>query len=461
MIDTPAFRGRLRSRVALIDWPALPSMSATTMLVILDQMEASQWWRSEELHRHQMAQLRHLLGHAVEQVPYYGSERMRQGGSQAEVSLEDWLQVPPLTRDEVQTEFDALQSRNPPDEHGQVSEVSTSGSTGHPVSVKTTRLSQMFAAVCGLRAHRWHRRDLDARLAAIYLDRTGRGKYPKGLQQPGWGWPAGEIYRTGPAALLSLNTPIPEQAEWLQRQQPSYLLSTPSNLLVLAEYCINERIELPELRDVATIMEVVTPELREACRKAWDVPVVDMYTTREAGCIAVQCPERDHYHVMAEDILVEILDETGRKCQPGEVGRVVVTPLHNFAMPLLRYDLGDYAEVGDACSCGRGLPVLKRIMGRVRNMLVLPDGRRTWPSFGRRKLVAAAPIKQYQIVQTELDTLELRLVMDRPLTIAEQESIRRTVTERMGLPLHLSFRYVDRIDHDAGGKFEEFRSEVG
>ncbi len=376
------------------------------------------------------------------------------------IDPEQWAQVPVLTRAEVQDNFDALQSNDIPTGHGEVSQVGTSGSTGSPVTVKTTMLAQTFAAVCGLRCHRWHGRDLGGRLAGIYIDREGRAAYPEGLQQPGWGWPAGEIYRTGPAAMLSLNTPIADQAEWLQRQRPSYLLSTPSNLLVLAEHCFDHGIRLPELRDVATIMEVVTPELREACRRAWDVPVVDMYTTREAGCLAVQCPDSGHYHVMSEDVLVEILDQHDKPCGSGEAGRVVVTPLHNFAMPLLRYELGDYAVVGEPCSCGRGLPVLERVLGRVRNMLVLPGGQRTWPSFGRRKLVAAAPIKQYQVVQTGLRTLEFRLVMDRPITTQEEESVRQSVIERIGLPFEIVFRPVESIERGPSGKFEEFRSNL-
>jgi phenylacetate-CoA ligase len=455
----------LRSTVPGIDWPAVPSPAAATMLALLEQLEHSQWCTPEELKRRQMVQLGSLVRHAASHVPYYrggpdDDPHPDPSGGRGAIDPNQWAQVPVLTRAEVQDNFDALQSNDIPTGHGEVSKVSTSGSTGSPVTVKTTMLAQSFAAVCGLRCHRWHRRDLGGRLVGIYIDRERQATYPEGLQQPGWGWPAGEIYRTGPAALLSLNTPIADQAEWLQRQRPNYLLSTPSNLLVLAEHCIQHNTRLPGLKDVATIMEVVTPEVREACRLAWDVPVVDMYTTREAGCIAVQCPDRECYHVMSEDVLVEVLDEEDLPCGPGEAGRLVVTPLHNYAMPLLRYEIGDYAVPGESCLCGRGLPVLERILGRVRNMLVLPDGRRIWPSFGRRKLVAAAPIRQYQVVQISRDTLEFRLVMDRPLTANEEKTIRASVTERLGIAFEIEYRRVDHIQRGPGGKFEEFRSEL-
>lgn len=431
------------------------------MLVILEQLEDSQWQPVEVLRDHQMRQLLSLVRYAVANVPFYGGgSELAAGGRADELDLQQWSRMPVLTREEVQTHHQSLQSNEVPARHGEVVDTRTSGSTGRPVTIKTTRLAQTFAAVSGLRAHRWHDRDLGARLAAIHLDRGDRAVYPAGLQQPGWGWPAGAIYHTGPAALLNLRTPIAHQAEWLQRQNPEYLLSCPSNLLALAEHCIEHDIRMPELRDVATIMEVVTPELRDACRRAWGAPVVDMYTTREAGCIAVQCPEHEHYHIMAEDVFVEILDERNQPCGPGETGRVVATPLRNFAMPLLRYDLGDYAEVGGACPCGRGLPVLKHILGRVRNMLVLPDGQRAWPSFGRRNLVSAAPIEQHQVIQRDLRTLEFRLVMSRRLTKVEEENIRRSVTGRLPAPFDIVFRYVDRIERGPSGKFEDFQSEI-
>lgn len=461
MTDTRGHPAIPRSAVAGVEWPGIPSVAAAAMLAILEQMEATQWWSAQELDRHQRRQLHALLRHAVAHVPYYGGEPPAPAAEAAgEVEPSQWTQLPVLTRSEVQEHFEALCSRDIPAGHGRVSGVSTSGSTGQPVTIRMTDLARTFSGVCGLRAHRWHRREVGERLAAIHLDPVDQATYPDGLQQPGWGWPTGEIYHTGPAALLNLRTPIALQAEWLQRQQASYLLSCPSNLMVLAEYCLEHGISLPDLRDVATIMEVVTPELREACRAAWGVPVVDMYTTREAGCIAVQCPDHEHYHVMAESVLVEILDDHDRPCAPGEVGRVVATPLHNFAMPLLRYDLGDYAEVGEPCPCGRGLPVLARVLGRVRNMLILPDGQRVWPSFGRRRMVAAAPIRQHQVVQRDLRTLELRLVTERPLTAEEEGSIRQIMAQRLPARFDIEFRYLDHIERGPGGKFEDFRSEV-
>jgi phenylacetate-CoA ligase len=108
----------------------------------------------------------------------------------------------------------------------------------------------------------------------------------------------------------------------------------------------------------------LSAEARNACREAWGVPLAHIYRAEEVGPLALQCPEHEHFHVQSEQALVEVLDAQGMACAPGETGRVVATPLNNFAMPLIRYEVGETAEVGAPCACGRGLPVLTRIMDR-------------------------------------------------------------------------------------------------
>jgi phenylacetate-CoA ligase len=186
-----------------------------------------------------------------------------------------------------------------------------------------------------------------------------------------------------------------------------------------------------------------------------------LYTAQETGYIALQCPEHEHYHVQSECVRVEILDERNRPCATGQTGRVVLTPLHGFAMPLLRYAIGDYAEVGAPCRCGRGLPVLARILGRVRNMLTLPDGSQRWPSLAFFGGTTAEAVKQYQCVQTRLGEIELRLVVARALTPAEEARLRAKVAEVLGHPFTVTLTYHQSIPRSAGGKFEQFVSRLG
>jgi phenylacetate-CoA ligase len=135
--------------------------------------------------------------------------------------------------------------------------------------------------------------------------------------------------------------------------------------------------------------------------------------------------------------------------------------LHNFAMPLIRYDIGDFAEAGPACACGRGLPVLRRIHGRVRNMLVTADGRRYWPFLGGYQAIREAPqLRQAQFAQIAPDLIEARLVASGPLTAEQEEGMRRRVLARLPPGMRMRIGYRDRIARGAGGKFEEFVCEL-
>ena len=206
--------------------------------------------------------------------------------------------------------------------------------------------------------------------------------------------------------------------------------------------------------------ELLPLHLRALCREQWNAPLVDMYTTQESGYLALQCPEHDHYHVQSEHVIVEIIDETGRACAPGETGRVVGTDLHNFATPLIRYDIGDFAEVGGSCDCGRGLPVITNIYGRQRNMIKLPDGTSHWPITGYKRFHEFAPIEQYQFVQKTLEEIEIEFVTPRALSASEEERLRLHFISKLGYAFDLEFSYHDDISRSTGGKFEDLVSLV-
>lgn len=455
---------RFKSSIDGIVWPAVPEPQAAALLAILFQLEQSQWWSPAELRRRQAEQLALLVEHARRTVPFYRDRFRAYGGEAADpASEEPWLRLPLLHRSDIQAARDALLSREIPPHHGQTSEIYTSGSTGKPIKAVRTQFWELFWSAFTIRDHFWHRRDLSGKLATIRETAKGKASYPAGERAAGWGPSSEYVFATGPCVNLNAMTRLEQQAEWLQREDPDYLLTHPSIVHRLAEFCLRHGIRLPRLRQVETIAEILRPATREACKAAWNVPIVDVYSAREAGYIALQCPEHEHYHVQAEGILVEVLDHLGRPCRAGELGRVVVTPLHNFAMPLIRYDIGDFAVLGEACPCGRGLPVLKRILGRKQNMLVLPSGERRWPLLSSgdiRALLGIAPIRQYQFVQKSLEAMELRLALERPLQGDEEQGLRRWVEEKFGHPFAVAFAIFDEIPRPASGKFEDFIGEV-
>lgn len=434
-------------------WPAIPAGDGAATLGIVFQLESTQWLSPKRLLERQMNQLEPLLRHAFASVPHYRQTWSAVYNPDAPLTLERFSRLPLLTRSELQTGFDSLKSGNAPASHGAVSEVRSSGSTGAAVRVLNTRLSQLLWNALTLRDHLWHRRDLGGKLAAIRLGRTP-GAFGN------WGHATLGLLETGPSVVLSAREDVDSQLRWLESEQPDYLMTYPSIARDLAHRSIELRVRLPRLREVRTFGEMLAPETRDLSEQAWSVPVTDVYSAEEVGYLALQCPENPHYHVQSEAVLVELLDEQGKACGPGEIGRVVVTLLHGFAMPLIRYDIGDYAEVGEACPCGRGLPVLRRILGRVRNMLTTSSGLRYWPALSDRKFSEIAPVLQRQVVQKDFDTLEVRMVVGRPLTKDEESRLRDLILSGLPAGMRLDFAYCSSILRGAGGKFEDFISEV-
>jgi phenylacetate-CoA ligase len=139
---------------------------------------------------------------------------------------------------------------------------------------------------------------------------------------------------------------------------------------------------------------------------------------------------------------------------------VVVTPLHNFAMPLLRYEIGDQAEAGAPCACGRGLPVLTRIAGRSFDYVTLPSGQPRGFDAGNYVMSNMTAIHEYQIVQRSPQRIEVLLVVSRPLTDDERHAIRAILTKEIGAEFHYDLTSCDAIPRTAEGKLRVFVSEL-
>ena len=444
-----------QSAIPGIVWPHLQVKPDTALGSLLFHLGRTQWWTPQRLREAQLRQLHVLLRHTHSQSQFY-RERMLacEFNPSADFGWDEFARLPRLTREELQRHGVTLNCQALPPGHGEISSTTSSGSTGRPVTVLSTELmGNMFGAMT-LRDHLWHRRDLSLKLASM-RNRVVEQEFAS------WGLPASALTVTGPGVTFAIHDSTVRQVQWLLKQQPGYLLTYPTNLDAILHYCREREIRIPGLREARTFAESLPANLRALCREIWGVPLTDMYSAHEVGYIALQCPAGPHYHVQAENVLVEVLDSEGGACPPGQQGQVVLTSLNNFATPLIRYEIGDIAIPGAACTCGRGLPVIERVIGRVRNMLTLPDGERRFPSFDSRFYAGLEPVRQFQIVQKTRRLLELRVVVERPPSADEELAIKRRLLDRLQHEFEIHLVLVDSIPRGPGGKYEDFSSEIG
>ncbi len=448
---------QFRSQVESLAFPALADSIGMSMLGLHYQLARTQWLDPEALLALQLRQLGSLLAHAAAQVPHYRGLPARIGWQPGHpLTLESFRRIPVLRRSEVQAKAAELRAATVPREHGAVTEARSSGSTGRPVAVAVTEVTGLMWEAIALRDNLWHRRDLGLTLAALRSRAQPPGPRGDGLAAPVWNRGVGAAFVNGTSLMFRGNAPVREQVEWVTRKQPDYMLLHPTVLREMLDEFAKRRLKWERLKAVITYSEQLPPGLRERVMGDWGVPLQDTYSAREIGYMALQCPEHPHYHVQAESVFVEILDHAGDPCPPGAAGRVIVTPLHNFAMPLLRYEIGDFAEPGARCRCDRGLPVLTRILGRTRNMLRLPSGDGRWLDLMPLERRAGLPIAQYQLVQHDYATIEARLVAERKLAPREEALLRDLVARCGAGGFAIAISYHDALPRSEGGKFEDF-----
>jgi phenylacetate-CoA ligase len=440
-------------------WPAAVGPGVTDLRAVLAGFAATERDDPARIAAGQRAQFAWLWSWIRRQVPWYA--RPEYPATDFAALVDDparfaaaWAAIPLLAKSTLRQDERLLVPRAMPSAHQPITSVQTSGSVGIPVTVRKSWAARLVWDAGTIREHLWQRREFGKRLGVIrYLKKEQRR--PGGAVQPTWGQPVSRITATGPSGAIHIAYPVAELAEFLTRFDPHYVLTYPSVALALLDL-LGPGGKPAALEQLRLMSEPVDRTLRERLAAEWGVTVADIYSANEVGYIALEC-EAGSLHLQSESLLVEILDDQLQACGPGATGRVVITDLHNLGTPLVRYDIGDYATVGDPCRCGRTLPVLREVRGRVRNLARTPDGRTFWPvALGGVRRVGA--VVQAQFVQTALDGIELRVVLSRPLVEGDERTLQEATRKALGYPYRVDVVPLPAIPRGPTGKFEEFLS---
>jgi len=446
--------GTMRSNIDHSAWPPVSDDRHAVLAAAAMQFDMTQWRPAAEIAAHQKRQLVELADFHRRHTPAFAARLDAAGLVPADLADDHaFVRLAELGRQEVQDWDTTRAPEGVPKKHCPVTKVNTSGSTGEPVRVPRTALNRLHWLALSVRYHLWDEPDAFGRFASI------RANMPSYGIKADWGAPISTLWPTAPLLLIDIESDIDDQIDHLSAFAADSVMIYPSNLAALCDRLDAEGRSLPGVKRWRTLGETLTEDLRDRFQ-ADEVPVSDCYSSEELGYLALQCPDNPElYHICAETVLIELVDAEGRPVKEGEIGRVLVTDLHNLAAPMIRYAIGDHAIAGPACPCGRGLPTLRRIAGRTRNMIVKPDGTRHWPLTGYKQFRDIAPVRQYQFRQTAIDRIEVWLVTDRPLTTEEEAALRAHLHWKLRHPFTIDFAYFDgRLPTGKNGKFEEFLS---
>lgn len=399
--------------------------------------------------------LRSVITHAYQAVPYYRQLFDDAGIDPNHIrTIQDLHSIPVSTSLAYRREpLERVLSRSVHPER--LACHNTSGSTGRPMTIMRSPSEEHLLNCfrmrtlpsCGVRLS-----DRISEIAMVGLHDSKIG-FLKRLRR------ASGLYRTHVVDCLQPPEMILKQ---LVEQSPDVISGYPGFLSHLAIHVLSGQEPKPTPRLILTGGESLTSLRRKRIQEAFQAPISDSYGAHEFNLLAWECPETGYYHVTDDGVVVEIIKD-GRPARVGEKGIVVATALHSYAMPFIRYELGDVATRGpDLCPCGQPFSTLKSIDGRTKDYFSLPDGRSIHPN---EILVPVTMqnmgwIEQYRIVQETADRVVLSICALRPPDTEALERIERLGREVLGDGTAFSVRLVDGISPDPSGKFSVTESLV-
>jgi phenylacetate-CoA ligase len=248
----------------------------------------------------------------------------------------------------------------------------------------------------------------------------------------------------------------------LLRYKPQYIYGYASSIYLLAEYLIKNNIDGIQPQCLFSTSELLLPHYRTTIQKAFHSQVIDCYGSYDGGSQAIECSSHDGYHMTSEKSIIEFVDEIGKTVNNGEPGEIICTDLYNYAMPFIRYAVGDIGILENKrCSCGRGLPLIKSIEGRSLDFIFLPNGNKIrgldfvdvfYQYQINENTKELSTIVRFQIVQNRLDELIVRIVQEASPTENEIKYIKAKIVDILDYPLNIKVEFTHAIEDSANGK---------
>lgn len=432
-------------------FPALDLLNRTDVVRRHRFLEQSQWFPAERLRQMQTRKLEEILTWTRGRSDLYGS--LWSSAPEQRRASSDWPALdglPLITKAEIRerlAEFPLTGYR------GRLFTVKTSGSTGAPMTF--LRSSEQESWFWALRIRMWQWAGYRPGEPYLTLNLNPRTAWRKRLQDV--------LFRCSYHGFNANRHDVGKVLRDLTGRRVKFLVGYASSLWLLSQAMRELGEGNPGVEGIASTGDTLFPSYRKSIEGTFGVGVNDYYGAGGEGFhLASQCEERGLYHLHIENSVIEVLRD-GRPARPGEMGEVVVTQLDNHAMPLIRYateDVAVPAEI-DSCPCGRQLPLLRGVEGRVPDIVVAPDGSALVVHFFTILFEHLSGIRQFQVIQSDSDRITARLAVtpdyDRAAT---EQRVREAVAGACAGTLAVDFDYVPEIPLSPSNKRRLVISEL-
>lgn len=423
-------------------------------------LKKTQWLPSEEIEILQNRNLRVLLKRAYQTVPYYRRVFKERGLLPSDIkSVDDLVKLPVLNKEDIRKNFGDLISQGFPTSKLISSE---SGGTGNSIKFYITKEQFSWEIAAEYRAYSWAGYKLGDRCFMFWGSPIDLAKssgivrrFTKALE------------RILLADTYVMSEEVLSKFAYLSRKfHPEIIRGYATSVFMMAKYLIEKDIHDVRPRAVITSAETLFDSMRNTIEDAFGCPVFDYYGSREVGALAGECEEHAGYHITAENVVMEFVKD-GEPVAAEEKGVILVTNLRNFGMPFIRYNIGDVGKPSDeVCSCGRGLPLMSSIEGRVSEFMAVYDERqqRVVPVGPVYPVIANAamhlPLESFQTIQESLDRLVVRVVKGKGYSQKHTDFLVRCMHKYLGDNIIIEVEFAESLPPLPSGKRSSFISKI-
>lgn len=415
----------------------------------------------EENDRRQLYKLNRILNHAYRNVPYYYRLLQESGtvknGKITIRDLSELEKIPFLSKDIIREQKQALYANDIAQRHSYKN--TSGGSTGEPI---------LFIQ---------DKEYLANNLANFLLARSWRGAGPYDDIVYIWGAERDIFSGKKPftATLkdffvnrLRFNSFKMSEREMLDcihalnKHKPKLIIAYVQSIYDLARFAKKNKIHVEKQNAIHAAAGTLYDFLRKEIEEVFQCEVFNHYGSREVGAIASECSAHDGLHILSEHTLVEVVNEEGRSCEPGEKGEIVVTTLNNYSMPLIRYKIGDIGikQAYRDCACGCSYPKLQKVVGRSTDIFTTKAGSKVYGAYFTHLFYYYDWIKNFQVIQKDSSHILVKIVKIGDVNERALDDIRRKIKLVMGEECQIEFQFLDEIPKTRTGKQLYTISEV-
>lgn len=390
-----------------------------------------------------------ILKYAIKNVPYY---RIIAENEDITISrngvFEDIRKFPILTKQNLRNDFNDLKSET---YKGKCYKDTSGGSTGEPVLFLQDLSYKEELKGSKIFFYEWAGREDGEKMIKLWGSVRDILQGSQGVE----GWIAKNLLNVRFLNSFQMTEDdIKNFVEVINKERPIIIEAYIGSIYELAKFIKTNKLDVFSPKGVLTSAGTLYPEVRKLVEEVFNAKVYNRYGSREVGDMACSCEKDERLHLNIFNHHIEILNEALKPCKPGEIGQIYVTTLNNHVMPLIRYQIGDVAvpAKNEQCSCGRGLPLIEKVVGRTTERFKKRDGSMISGAFFFMILFYKDWINKFQIIQKDYDLIEYNIEKRGEPKSSDLDEIRKNVRIVMGVSCTVKFNFVDEIKPTKSGK---------